>query len=289
VALVLTGVGAVYGTGPHYEARALAGVSMDVSSGELVLVLGATGSGKSTLLRVASGVMAPSEGSVTIDGVAVTGPAEVDPDRRTGLVFQDPERQLFADTVREDVAFGPRNLGDPDPDAAAVRALEQVGLSPGAFADRSPFTLSGGEARRVAIAGVLAMRPRYLLMDEPTAGLDAAGRAAVIDAIRTVRPSTGVVVVTHDAEEFLGWADRVLVLRDGVVTHAGSASSLVTDPAPFEASGLAAPDVLAVQAAVTACGATLPPYTLDPVIAARSLAAVLGVPASAPPAGEAMS
>jgi energy-coupling factor transport system ATP-binding protein len=281
VALELKGVGAVYGQGPDYSRRALEDVSLSVAPGELVLVLGATGSGKSTLLRVASGIMEPSEGTVTIEGAPVSGPGRADPDRRTGLVFQDPERQLFADTVLEDVAFGPRNFFDPDPEGAAVAALAQVGLLAADLGGRNPFTLSGGEARRVAIAGVLAMKPRYLLMDEPTAGLDASGRAAVLEAVRTVRAETGVIVVTHDAEEFLGSADRVVVLCGGTVVRSSDAASLVADPSPFEWSGLAAPDVLAVQAAARRRGAALPAFTLDPDAAAAALAAAAGSPPAA--------
>jgi energy-coupling factor transport system ATP-binding protein len=275
VALELSRVGAVYGQGSEYASRALEDVTMRVAPGDLVLVLGATGSGKSTLLRVACGIMEPSEGVVTIDGSPVSGPGQPDPERRIGLVFQDPERQLFADTVMEDVAFGPRNLGDPDPAAVAVTALDRVGLSMADLGGRSPFTLSGGEARRVAIAGVLAMNPRYLLMDEPTAGLDADGRAAVLGALERSRQEAGVVVVTHDAEQFLGTADRVVVLRAGAVAYAGDAASLVTDPSPFESSGLAAPDVLAVQAEARRRGAVLPRFTLDPLAAASALAAAV--------------
>ncbi len=275
MALELNNVGLVYGSGERYSARALAQATLQVRPGELVMVLGATGSGKSTLLRVAAGLMSPTEGTVTVDGVADVGPASADAARRTALVFQDPERQLFADTVLEDVAFGPRNLGLHDPDQAAEDALRSVALDPMVFGSRSPFTLSGGEARRAAIAGVLAMRPGYLLLDEPTVGLDALGRAAVIDAVREMRKRAGVLLVTHDAEEFLAEADRVVVLAGGRIAWAGDARALVADPAPLAEAGLSAPDVLAVQALARERGAELPAFTLDPGEAARAIAGAL--------------
>jgi energy-coupling factor transport system ATP-binding protein len=276
VGLTLTAVGFSYGAGTRYARRALSDADLTVEPGELVVVLGQTGSGKSTLLRVAAGVLAPSEGRVEVAGRRVEGPASPDRDRRIGLVFQNPETQLFAETVALDVAFGPRNLGLPDPDGAASAALLAVGLDPSAFGPRSPFTLSGGEARRAALAGVLAMDPAYVLLDEPTAGLDAAGRHAVLSALHRVRCSSGVVVVTHDAEELLGEADRVIVLRDGVVVHSGPAAGLVAAPAVFAASGLLAPDVLRAQLLAGARGAELPPFTLDPRAAAAALDTAVG-------------
>ena len=172
--LTVEGAGHVYGNGTAWAQRALGGVSLTVESGELVAVLGATGSGKSTLLRLMTGLLAPTEGRVLVDDEEACAALARG---RVGLVFQRPEAQLFAETVVDDVAFGPRNLGASlaDSRVAARAALRAVGLDPAVFGQRSPFTLSGGEARRVAVAGVLAMRPAYLLLDEPTAGLDAHG------------------------------------------------------------------------------------------------------------------
>ena len=271
VGLTLSGVGFVYGANTRYARRALGGIDLSVEVGELLVVLGPTGSGKSTLLRVAAGVLAPTEGRVEIGERRVERPAAPRRDARIGLVFQNPETQLFADTVAEDVAFGPRNLGLPDPEAAAASALIRVGLDPSAFGPRSPFTLSGGEARRVALAGVLAMDPAYVLLDEPTAGLDAAGRRAVLNAVRTVRNDAGVVVVTHDAEELLGEADRVVILAEGTVAYSGSADDLIRRPDRFLESGLRAPDVLAAQMLVAQRGAVMPPFVLDVAQAAAAL------------------
>ena len=275
MALTLTGAGAVYGAGTRYARQALSGVDLVVERGDLVLVLGATGSGKSTLLRAAAAVLPLSEGAVSIDGTAVDAPASDRRERRIGLVFQDPETQLFADTVLEDVSFGPRNLDSEDPVGDARKAIERVGLDPDSFADRSPFTLSGGEARRVAIAGVLAMDPAYLLMDEPTAGLDAAGRDSVLDAVRSAREHAGIVVVTHDAEELLADADHVVILVEGKIAFSGAAEQLVRDPSAFAAAGLLAPDVLAVQAIARSRGVDLPAFALDPEVVADTLGRVL--------------
>ncbi|MDO9176323.1 MAG: ATP-binding cassette domain-containing protein, partial [Actinomycetota bacterium] len=195
-----------------------------------------------------------------------------------GLVFQDPEAQLFADTVLDDVAFGPRNLGVPAEDALeeAAAALARVGLPAEEFGERSPFALSGGEARRAAIAGVLAMSPRYLLLDEPTAGLDASGRSAVRAIVRAERQRCGVVVVSHSASEFLGEADRVVLLAGGGCAFEGPAAELIARPALFDEAGLEAPDVLRIQQLAAENGAPLPRFSIDPDEAAALLLAAGG-------------
>jgi len=271
VALTLDNIGYTYGAGTTFSMRALAGVSLDVQPGELLLVLGSTGSGKSTLLRICSGLLGPFDGTATLDGERLT---RASARGHVGMVFQDAESQLFAETLAADVAFGPRNLG-ATPEAAAARArdaLAAVGLDPDTYAGRSPFGLSGGEARRAAIAGVLAMHPRYLLLDEPTAGLDARGRAAVRDVVRAMRDTAGVVVVSHSAEEFLGEAQRVLVLAGGEVAFAGEARDLIADPPMFAAAGLIAPDVLRFQMLARERGLDPGPYSLDPAVAAAGAA-----------------
>jgi len=194
------------------------------------------------------------------------------------VLFQDAESQLFAETVAADVAFGPHNMGasDAEATAAASEALGRVGLPPAEYSERSPFSLSGGEARRAAIAGVLAFGPRYLLLDEPTAGLDARGRRAVSTIVSEARASAGVVVVSHSAEEFLGAADRVLVLAGGRTVYDGTALDLIADPSPFASAGLLAPDVLRIQMRARVCGCDVGPFTLDPLDAAATLARTLG-------------
>lgn len=253
--------------------RALDGVSLAVAPGEIVLVLGRAGSGKSTLLRAAAGLLGGVQGAARLDGEALS-PQQAR--GRVGLVFQDPESQLFADTVLDDVAFGPRNLGQSQEAAekTAHDALERVGLSPERFGPRSPFTLSGGEARRAAIAGVLAMQPGYLLLDEPTAGLDARGRAAVRQIVRSERERCGVVVVSHSAEEFLAFADRVLVLAEGRTVFSGPAGGLLGDSGVFARAGLRAPELMRVAARATEAGLAIDPAdALDADALARALLA----------------
>lgn len=272
MALILERVTHTYGAGTAFAVRALASTNLAVARGEMAVVMGPTGSGKSTLLRMAAGLLAPTSGKVSIDGHPPGDPVSSGA-ALVGLVFQSPESQLFAETVVEDIAFGPLNLG-LDRAAARQRSLEtlaEVGLDPAEFADRSPFQLSGGEARRVALAGVLAMRPAYLLLDEPTAGLDGPGREAVVAAIEAARTHAGLLIVTHDAEEFLGRADFALVLSDGDVSYCGDARSLVDDPTPLVSAGLREPEVLRVLLAGRRAGLELPELSIDPYQAAHLL------------------
>lgn len=276
MALILERISHTYGASTSFAVDALANVGLRVERGELTIVLGPTGSGKSTLLSVASGLLAPTCGSVTIDGEIADG-VLAGRQNGVGLVFQAPENQLFGETVLEDVAFGPLNLGVSKPVAYehARDALSAVGLDPDVFASRSPFALSGGEARRVALAGVLAMRPAYLLLDEPTAGLDARGRDSVLRVLEELVPTTGVAIVTHDAEEFLGKAESVLVLSEGRSEYWGSAEGLVLDPSPLAAAGLVVPEVVKILHDAKRAGLPVEPVTADPVRAAMLLAAAL--------------
>lgn len=275
--LSLQGVGHVFSAGTGFAVRALSGIDFAIQRGELAVVVGPTGSGKSTLLRVASGLLEPTEGVVRVGGRPLTGPVEGRA-AHVGLVFQAPETQLFAETVLDDVAFGPGNLGftADEATARAREALVAVGLDPDVFGDRSPFALSGGEARRVAIAGVVAMRPSFLLLDEPTAGLDAAGRTAVSGAIDAARADAGVVVVTHEPSEFLGRADTVLVLRDGGSVYRGTARGLIDDPSPLDGAGLEIPAILKIQLEARRRGLDLGSFSMEPEQAARALLAAYG-------------
>lgn len=272
MALELSGISFAYAAGTPMEQPALVDVSARVEPGRMTLVAGATGSGKSTLLRAAAGLLRPQSGAMTLDGTAITG-VVAGSARGVGIAFQSPESQLFAETVAADVGFGPRNQGltIAESDERVRAALDRVGLAPDDFADRSPFALSGGEARRAALAGVLALDPAYLLLDEPTAGLDAEGRAAVMTLVRDLRSSTGIMVVSHDIEEFLAVADSVLLLRDGRVSYSGDARTVVEDPRILSDSGLSVPPVLDVLQRIRSRAATIDRMTLDPHEAAAML------------------
>jgi energy-coupling factor transport system ATP-binding protein len=207
-----------YGVNTDAEREVLRGISLSITPGSYTHISGNSGSGKSTLLRILSGLLEPSLGTAAFSNGSRIFPSAV------GIVFQHPETQLFAQTVEDEIAFGPANLGllpTKEVRGNVVReALDAVGLDPRIFFHRSPFSLSGGEMRRVAIASILAMRPTFLLLDEPTAGLDAAGRAFVHTLIdRLTRATTGIVVVSHDVEEFAPRVQTHLELRDGRLWH----------------------------------------------------------------------
>ncbi len=272
MSLIASGVTYTYQQGTTLAHRALEDVSVSITPGEITLILGATGSGKSTLLRVLAGLLSPTQGSASVDGQTIQ-PGDV------GLVFQQPESQLFAETILDDVAFGPRNLGRSPLETETVsrRAMTQVGLDPEVFSQRSPFSLSGGQARRAAIAGVLAMEPRYLLFDEPTAGLDAQGRDFVRQLVVDLAArGVGVAVVTHAAEEFLGSADTLVLVADGRCVYEGPAADAVTDPALFNQAALGIPPVLETQMIARELGLDLDRFVLDPTAAAANLLAAKG-------------
>ncbi|NLE21972.1 MAG: ABC transporter ATP-binding protein [Actinobacteria bacterium] len=208
----------------HTPIPALRSVTFELAAGRSLALLGPSGSGKSTLLQVIKGLDTPEAGTVALDGLRPDAPGYDAARREVGLVFQTPELQLFATSAREDVAFGPRRLGRPEEEvqAAVEEAMELVGLPPEVFGGRHPYALSGGEQRRLALAGVLAMRPRLLLLDEPFVSLDPATRRELVRILVRLR-SGGVTLVlaTHDVD--LAWAlcDDLLVLDGGRVVASG--------------------------------------------------------------------
>ena len=204
--------------------EALRGVDLTFAPGASVALLGPTGSGKSTLLQLLRGLLAPDEGRVLLDGLAAGASGYEERERRMGLVFQMPEMQLFAATCRDDVAFGPRQLGwsDGAVDEAATSALAAVGLPADRFGARHPYSLSGGEQRRLALAGVLAMRPGLLLLDEPFVSLDPASRRDLEAILRDLRTGgMGLVLATHDVDRAYALCESRVVLDEGVVVDAG--------------------------------------------------------------------
>jgi energy-coupling factor transport system ATP-binding protein len=244
-----------YAPGTPLERAALRGVSVEIGPGERVGILGQTGSGKSTLVQHLAGLLEPTAGRVWLNDVAAherTAAARAQR-RRVGLAFQYPEDQIFERTVFREVAFGPRNLGLEEAEIVTrVRwALEMVGLHPAEMEGRVPFTLSGGEMRRVALAGILGLRPEVLILDEPTAGLDPRGRRELLARVRDWQEETGLtlILVSHDLDELARVVERVVVLEGGRVVADGPARRVLSDGQLLRAAGLDVPQpVLLLQA-----------------------------------------
>lgn len=221
-----------YMRGTPFEKKALDDVSVSIDKGEIVAVIGHTGSGKSTLVQHLNGLLKPDAGQVAVDDVNLAGKDVAAKKARqlVGMVFQYPEHQIFAETVYEDIAFGPRNRGfhPEEVDKQVREAMAFVGLDFETFAKRSPFQLSGGQMRRVAIAGVVAMNPDYLVLDEPSAGLDPRSRNAVFKEIMALHQSRGIaiVLVTHSMEEAVKYAKRLLVINQGKILFDGNPADI---------------------------------------------------------------
>ena len=225
----------IYMPGSPFETKALDDVTLTINDGEFIGLIGHTGSGKSTLVQHLNGLMKPDSGTVLVDGMD-TGAKETDlreVRRRVGLVFQYPEHQLFEETVRKDVSFGPRNLGcdEAEIEQRVRDACAQVGLGEDML-DKSPFDMSGGQKRRVAIAGVLAMQPRVLVLDEPTAGLDPRGRKELTELIRQLHEDAGntIVMVSHSMDDIASLAQRIIVMNKGRVAMDGTPREVFSRP-----------------------------------------------------------
>lgn len=255
----------VYAPGTPAQRVALREVNLEIAPGERVGILGPTGSGKSTLIQHIAGLLKPTAGQVLLDGVPAHAPTPEARARRrqVGLAFQYPEQQIFETTVFREVAFGPRNLGlDEGEVARRVRwALETVGLAPEAFGERIPFALSGGEMRRVSLASVLALLPRVLILDEPTAGLDPRGREDLLARLDAWQRETGatLIVVSHHLDEVARLVDRVVVLREGRVVADGPARALLGDGDLWRSLGLMPPPEVALLEALRRSGWPISP------------------------------
>ncbi len=252
-----------YGAGMPFAHAALRGVSVTFEEGSLTAVIGHTGSGKSTLAQHLNGLLKPESGEILLEGKNIwEDPKKIRDVRfKVGMVFQYPEYQLFEDTVEKDIAFGPRNMGLSEEEIAArvKEAAAAVGLSD-TLLQKSPFDLSGGEKRRAAIAGVLAMRPRVLVLDEPTAGLDPVGREQMLRQIEQYREThdATVLLISHSMEDVARLADRVLVLKDGEVAMYDTAPAVFARADELEAMGLTVPSVARVFAALRQRGVPVP-------------------------------
>ena len=228
MSICVENVSYIYGKGTPFEKAALSNVSLTIEKGEFIGIIGHTGSGKSTLIQHLNGLLHPTEGRVTVDGVDLAGKSKEALAKRhsVGMVFQYPEHQLFEETVAKDIAFGPHNQGyDEEEIKKRVKsAMKFAGIDYEMFAERSPFRLSGGQQRRVAIAGVIAMHPDFLILDEPSAGLDPVGRREIFSRIRSwyEKGVFSVILVSHNMDDIARLATRLLVMHEGCIILDGN-------------------------------------------------------------------
>lgn len=262
-----------YMPGSPFSAVALEDVSLTIEDGELIGLLGHTGSGKTTLVQHLNGLLKPTEGRILVDDLDITqkGVSLLEVRKKVGLVFQYPEYQLFEETVAKDVAFGPKNIGlsQDEIDERVRFALKQVNLDYDEIAQRSPFELSGGQMRRVAIAGVLAMRPKVLILDEPTAGLDPAGRRSILGMIRELHAAGDltVIMVSHNMDDISTLATRLVVMSKGKLIMTGTPREVFVQQELLSSIGLGIPQAAELTHALNAAGFNLPSdlYTQDEV------------------------
>ena len=268
--LTLEQVSYTYGARSPFEKKALDNVSLRVRAGSITGIIGHTGSGKSTLVQLFNGLEKPHEGRVLLDGVDIwENPKEIRNVRfRVGLVMQYPEYQLFEETIRADIAFGPRNMGLSDEEIAerVEEAAAFVGLEPSVL-EKSPFDLSGGQKRRAAIAGVMAMRPEVLVLDEPAAGLDPKGRDTILKGVREYGRKTGstVIIVSHSMEDMATYCDDIIVMSRGKVFLSGSRDEVFSHAAELTEVGLDVPQITRLAMILRERGVELPDsiYTVD--------------------------
>ena len=260
----------IYGKNSPFEVRALDGVSLDIHAGKLTGIIGHTGSGKSTLIQLFNGLTRADHGRVLLDGQDIwERPKEIGTIRfRVGLVMQYPEYQLFEETVFADIAFGPRNMGLSDEDVKE-RVYEAAAFAgvPSDLMEKSPFDLSGGQKRRVAIAGIMAMRPEVLVLDEPAAGLDPQGRHTIFQGIRDYNRNTGctVLIVSHSMEDMAQYCDDVVVMAHAKVLMAGDRDHIFARADELEAVGLDIPQITKLCLLLREGGMPMPAglYTVD--------------------------
>ena len=252
MSIALEHVNYIYSPGTAYEKRALNDISLEIGQGQFVGIIGHTGSGKSTLIQHLNGLMKATSGDILYDGQSIYAEGYDMRKLRSqvGLVFQYPEHQLFEVDVISDVCFGPKNQGwsEEESEKNAREALELVGF-PEKYYKQSPFELSGGQKRRVAIAGVLAMKPKVLILDEPTAGLDPKGRDEILDQIAKLHKETGmtVVLVSHSMEDVARYVDRIIVMNKGEKMLDSTPKEVFRHYKELEEVGLAAPQVTYVM------------------------------------------
>lgn len=267
-------ISCVYQPDTPFERRALHNISLEIPDGSLTAIIGHTGSGKSTLIQHFNALIKPTSGKIIIDGIDVTAPkADLRLIRRTvGLVFQYPEHQLFEETVYKDIAFGPRNMGlsETEIDARVREGLSLAGLSE-KYLERSPFDLSGGQKRRVAIAGVLAMRPKVLILDEPTAGLDPRGRDSILNTIKELHEKNSemiIIFVSHSMEDVAKTAEHIIVMDNGSISAQGSVDEIFSQAEKLQKIGLDVPQITLLCSKLRNAGMKLPEniYTVSQAV-----------------------
>ena len=264
MSIVIEHLNYVYMAGGPYETKALSDINLTIRDGEFIGLIGHTGSGKSTLVQHLNGLIMPTSGRVLVDGMDLADKAT---DRRAvrqrvGLVFQYPENQLFEETVEKDIAFGPKNLGlDEQEIARRVKdAMRRVALNYDKLHDRSVFELSGGQMRRVAIAGVLAMEPQVLVLDEPCAGLDPRGREEILSLIRGLHREAGttIVMVSHSMDDVASLAERVIVMNHGEVAMDGAPRDVFSCGEELRGMGLDVPQAVQLAGKLRERGYDIP-------------------------------
>lgn len=272
----------IYQQGMPFERQALYDVNIEIKDGSLVALIGHTGSGKSTLIQHFNALVKPTSGKIIINGIDVTAPkADLRLVRKTvGLVFQYPEHQLFKETVYKDIAFGPKNMGfsDEEIDKRVRESAALVGLKE-KHLTRSPFDLSGGQKRRVAIAGVLAMNPKVLILDEPTAGLDPKGRDEILATIKKLHEENKemiIIFVSHSMEDVAKTAERVIVMNDGHVEMQGTVAEVFAQAEHLQKIGLNVPQVTLLTDKLRLAGYDLPEHIYTVKYAADAIKKLIG-------------
>ncbi|KEI95452.1 ABC transporter [Clostridium botulinum A2B7 92] len=261
----------VYMEGTPFEKKAIDNINITIENGEFVALIGHTGSGKSTLIQHINGLLKPKSGNIIIDNVNIAdkGIKLSSIRKKVGLVFQYPEYQLFEETIEKDIAFGPINLGLNQEEILnrVKRAMNIVGLDYEVYKDKSPFELSGGQKRRVAIAGVVAMEPKILILDEPTAGLDPKARDDIYSKIQALRKEYNmtIILVSHSMEDVAKFADKILVMHKGKCVLQGKPCEVFKEVDTLESMGLAVPEVTYLVQKLRKKGFNLPDniYTIE--------------------------
>lgn len=281
MSIEVKGLTHIYNEGLPHESVALEGVTFSAQDGQLVGIIGHTGSGKSTLVQHLNGLLKPKSGSIVVGGTDITSDGVVMRDirKKIGLVFQYPEYQLFEETVAKDVAFGPANLGlsEAEIDECVKEAIEMVGLDYEKVKNVSPFELSGGQKRRAAIAGVIAMKPEVLILDEPTAGLNPKAHADILNMVETInRKSKNIIfLVSHNMNDIARMSDKVLVMNHGRLVMDGTPAEVFSREEELKSMGLALPDSMEIMMRLKKAGMDINTDCLTMDEAAEEIAKVL--------------